>query len=262
MGVKAIVLAAGRGTRLEEITQDKPKCLVELGGKSLIERQLSCLRSAGIGDIILVTGYHADMLGLAGTKQVQNPKWDQTNMVESLFCAESEFSDDIIITYADIVFEPKVITALCESPHEISIAINMNWQSLWKTRFADPLEDAESLRMDSQDRITDIGNPVENIDDIQGQYMGLMRFKAKGVAALKETYAALGSIPRAWMDNRAVKNAYMTDLLMELILTGHNLHAIRIDGGWLEIDTVEDYRLMQEMFKDGSIEKFYRPQIS
>ncbi len=227
---------------------------------SLIERQIETLRAVKVDDIILVTGYRAEMLVLPGTTQIHNPQWADTNMVESLFCANAEFGDDFILTYSDIVYEPRLLETLIASPHEISILINRQWQSLWEMRFKDPLDDAESLRLDSNNRIIEIGNKVQNIRDIQGQYMGLMRFKNNGIDALRHAYAGLGQVPRPWQKTRPIQKAYMTDLLMELILTEHNVHAVPVDGGWLEIDTVEDFQLMKTMFSEGNISRFYDPQ--
>ena len=112
--MKAIILAAGRGSRLHPYTDSAPKCLTELAGRSLIDRQVATLRSAGVTDILIATGYLADQLAFPGTRQVHNPDWATTNMVESLFVAEADFGDDLIVTYSDIVYEPRIIEALLQ----------------------------------------------------------------------------------------------------------------------------------------------------
>lgn len=257
--MKALILAAGRGSRLHPYTSDCPKCLAELGGMTLLERQLATLRAAEVDDIIIVSGYRGEMLEVSGTRRIENTRWETTNMVESLFSAEAEFGDDLIVAYGDIGYEPRVLNALLQSPHEISVLVDRQWRAYWEARFDDPLSDAESLRMDLEDRITDIGNPVEDIEDVHAQYMGLMRFRHNGVKALKEARAGLGLIERPWMNARPVEKAFMTDMLMELILTGKDVHAIPVDGGWLEIDTVEDYEKTAAMFADGSITRFFDP---
>lgn len=255
--MKAIILAAGRGSRLHPYTENSPKCLTELGGMSLIDRQLATLRGAGIDDIVLATGYLDGMLRLPGTRQVNNPDWETTNMVESLFCAEAEFGDDLIVSYGDIVYQPHVLEALLSATDEISVVVDRGWRAYWEQRFADPLSDAESLIIDDDGAITDIGNPVTDIDTIQAQYIGLMRFRGGGVSDLRKTRKALGAIPRPWLDKRPVTKAYMTDLLMEMILLGIRIQGVPVDGGWLEIDTVEDYRMVTAMISDGRIGRFF-----
>ena len=119
--MKAIILAAGRGSRLNPMTEGCPKCLTVLGDMTLIERQLSVLRGAGIDDIVIATGYRGDMLALEGTRSVHNPDWPTTNMVETLFRAADQFGDDLVVAYADIVYEPRVLAALLASPHDVSV---------------------------------------------------------------------------------------------------------------------------------------------
>jgi choline kinase len=226
---------------------------------TLIGRQIATLRGAGVTDIVIATGYRAEMLRLPGTRRVHNPVWETTNMVETLFCAEAEFSNDMIVAYSDIVYEPRVLRALMRSPHEISVVIDRRWRSYWEHRFADPLADAESLRVDRDGRIIDIGGPVADIDEIEGQYIGLIRFRGTGVDTLRRARAALGAVRRSWMGTRPVPKAYLTDLLMEMILRGEPVHAVTVENGWLEIDTVEDYETASSMFEDGTIRRFFDP---
>lgn len=256
---RCIILAAGRGSRLHPYTADCPKCLTELGGVSLIERQLATLRACGVDDIVIATGYRSEMLQLGGTRQVRNTEWETTNMVETLFAAEAEFTDDVIVAYADIVYQPKVLKALLSSTADISVIVDTGWREYWSFRFEDPLSDAESLRMGATGDIIDIGNKVDCIDDIQAQYIGLMRFRRRGVDALRKAKRSMHENDRPWKKERPVEKAYMTDLLMELILTGEQVTAVPIRNGWLEIDTVEDYESAARGFSDGTISRFYAP---
>jgi choline kinase len=257
--MKAILLAAGRGSRLGKYTVEQPKCLTELGGRSLIGRQIATLRDAGIDDIVLATGYRADMLDFDGIATSHNPEWATTNMVETLFCTASHFDEDIIVSYADIVYEPRVLEALLDSPHDISVIVDRQWRAYWEHRFEDPLADAESMVLDGAGRILTLGDPVEDIDEIQAQYIGLMRFRGDAIASLRTAYDGLGSTHRPWMDRRSVRQAYMTDLLMELILSGVHVHAIPVDGGWLEIDTESDFESADAMWRNHSIKRFFDP---
>ena len=121
---RAIILAAGRGSRLHPLTENAPKCLTEIGGASLLQHQLATLRACGITDILIATGYLSDQLEFPGTRQVHNPDWASTNMVETLFAAEAEFGDDLLVCYADILYETKLIKALLAATHEITVCIN------------------------------------------------------------------------------------------------------------------------------------------
>ena len=164
-----------------------------------------------------------------------------------------------IVSYGDIAYEPRVLSALVESAHEVSVVVDRNWRAYWEHRFADPLEDAESLAMNGAGCITDIGSPVSDIGTIEAQYIGLMRFRGAGVEALKAARAHLATVSRPWMEKRTLANAYMTDVLMEMIQMGCAVRAVPVDGGWLEIDTVEDYETAAAMIADGTITRFFDP---
>jgi L-glutamine-phosphate cytidylyltransferase len=253
LALRAIILAAGRGTRLHPFTENCPKCLTELGGISLVQRQIETLRASNITDITIVTGYRDEMLAFPEIQTIKNEDWAATNMVESLFCAEQCFGDDLIISYGDIVYEQYILHTLLSSPHEISIIVDKAWKNYWSMRFDDPLDDAESLRTNNNGHITDIGNPVTNIADIQAQYIGLMRFKGNGVNLLRQAKKQLGETKRSWMNKRPLQQAYMTDLIMELILLGYDVNSVPIEGGWIEIDTVQDFDLATRMLADGHV---------
>ena len=259
--MKAIILAAGRGSRLHPYTANSPKCLTELGGQTLIARQIATLRACGVRDISIVTGYKAEQLVLPGTNQILNSNWADTNMVSSLFCAADQFGDDLIVSYGDIIYEQRVLNTLLEVDDDIVIAVNVNWLDLWLCRFDDPLSDAETLRMTEDGRILEIGQKASSIEEIEAQYMGLIRLKGSGIALFKAAWAAMrDGCERTWMVGRSPNQAYMTDLLMELIAAGHAVHGVAIRGGWLEVDTVEDYKIYQAMFADGSIAQFYKAE--
>jgi len=259
LALTVIILAAGRGSRLHPYTESCPKCLTELGGMTLLDRQLTTLRAGGIEDIVIATGYLAEMLERPDLRHTHNPRWAETNMVESLFCAADHFTDDIIIAYSDIIYEPRVLRALLDSQADISVVVDRQWRALWERRFDEPLDDAETLRLDERGDILEIGQPPASFDEIEAQYIGLMRFRGDGIAALRDGYASMCAADRPWKSKRAPEQAYMTDLLSELILMEHRVHAVPVDSGWLEVDTVRDFDLYAAMFEDSTIDAFFDP---
>lgn len=257
---KAIILAAGRGSRLYPYTENCPKCLTEIGGRTLLDYQITTLKKCGIKDVVIVSGYLGELLERPDATRLVNPAWAKTNMVESLFCAEEVFEDDFLVCYADIIFEPRVIEALLSAPGDIIVAVNTAWRALWKMRFEDPLADAESLKIDPKGLITAIGDKVESIDDIEGQFMGLMRFRSAGIDALRLARANWNKVARPWMDRRTPANAYMTDLLTEIILMGGALRPAKVAGGWLEIDTAGDFLLSTRLLQDRDATALINPE--
>ncbi len=258
--MKAIILAAGEGKRLQPLTNDKPKCMVDLFGKSLLEYQIDVFRTCNISDISIITGYKNEMIHFPDIQYYNNPNFETTNMVETLFCAENALHGDVIISYGDIIFEKKVLQKLIRSEHDNSVIVDLNWKKYWEERFENPLEDAESLVQDAEGFIHSIGQNVSDYADIQSQYIGLMKFQDNGLRSLKEVYknAKTNSISgrNILNPNLPFSKSYMTDLLQEMISSGHKIMGIPINGGWLELDSISDYDLYNKKHLDGTLSEF------
>jgi len=255
---KVLILAAGQGTRLRPLTNDKPKCLVPLVGRSLVERQIDCLKRHNLTNIHIATGYRADQIEKLGYPTSYNPLFDKTNMVTSLFSA-SEFingDEELIIAYGDIVYNDKNLEALLACDSDIALMIDKEWKSLWSLRLDNPLEDAETLVLDSSNNILELGKKPENYDNIHGQYTGLIKIKGSKIKAFMDFYNALDR--HALYDGQDFDNMYMTSFLQSLIDAGWQTKAAIVENGWLEIDSVDDLNHYEEMAKNGSLAKFYK----
>ena len=103
--MKAFILAAGKGTRLGHLTNDKPKGMLELNGDTILKHQINLFRSVGIDEIVVIRGYKKNKINYPNIRYIDNDKYDTTNMIESLMCAEKYLDDDCIVTYADLLFE-------------------------------------------------------------------------------------------------------------------------------------------------------------
>jgi L-glutamine-phosphate cytidylyltransferase len=235
---KVILLVAGEGKRLRPYTLDRPKCMVEIEGVSLIDRQLAVLKAEGLADIVMIGGYKADMLKREGIKLKINSRYYETNMVWTLFSAEEELEGDVIVSYGDIVYSSEILQALLESNADIAITIDKEWESYWRARNEDPLDDAETLKLREDGTISEIGQKPKSLDEIEGQYMGLMKFSTKGLKQIKEIFHT--AVEKGELLGKDVENSYMTDLLQAMINSGQPITAVTVNGGWVEVDTVDD----------------------
>ena len=235
---KVILLVAGEGKRLRPYTLDRPKCMVEVDGISLIDRQLAVLKAEGLEDIVMIGGYKADMLKRDGVKLKINPRYYETNMVWTLFCAEDELDGEVIVSYGDIIYSRDILQALLKSDTDIAVTIDKEWESYWRTRNEDPLDDAETLKLREDGTISEIGQKPKSICEIEGQYMGLMKFSTEGVKHIINVFYT--AVENGELLGKDVENSYMTDLLQAVINSGHPITAIPVYGGWVEVDTVDD----------------------
>ena len=237
--IKAIILAAGEGTRLRPYTLDRPKCLVEVNEVSLLDRQLAVLNSESIQSILLIGGYRSNMLKRAGIGLCLNKRFAETNMVWTLFCAEDELQGDVIISYGDIVYSREVLQELLKSDADIAVAIDLDWEQYWRARNENPLDDAETLKLTTDGQILEIGKKPESLAEIEGQYMGLIKLSGDGTKVLKKVFNDAKT--SGGLQGKSVESAYMTDLLQEVIDTGNRVDSVAVHGGWVEVDTVDDY---------------------
>jgi L-glutamine-phosphate cytidylyltransferase len=246
--MKAIILAAGQGTRLRPLTNDKPKCMVEFRGKPIIDYIVESLEEANITNIHIVNGYKKEVLesymATQDVKFLTNPNFDSTNMVSTLFCAETEMDDDIIVSYADIIYNPKVIKNLLDSDSDLSVVVDRNWKRLWEIRMDNPLDDVETMKVNDDGNIIELGKKPKNIDEIDGQYIGLIKFSKKIIPKIRAYYHSLDK--NITYDAKNFDNMYMTTFLQLLINNVVPAKAIHINGGWLEIDSIEDLNNYQK----------------
>ncbi len=244
MNTRGIILAAGRGSRLQRLTDARPKCLVELAGRPLLHWQVAALRGAGIREILVVRGYRAELIA-GDFATCENPRWEQTHMVASLLCARDWLrAGPCVVSYSDIVYPAAALEALVSATAPLAILYDVNWRRLWERRFADPLSDAESFRIDAHGLVTEIGRKPRTIDDVQGQYMGLLRF----------TPAVL-----AWIDELAVRDGLdldrtdMTTLLGRLLAAGRSVQGVPWTGAWCEVDNAADLAVASEIVAAGEL---------
>ncbi len=236
--MRAVILAAGRGSRMKNLTEDRPKCLVEFRGRPLLEWQISSLQEAGIDEIAVVTGYKRELLAGRGLREFRNERWSDTNMVSSLECAREWLNEaPCIVSYSDIFYGPEAPRTLNGSDADLSVLYDVNWLAQWTKRFGDPLLDAETFRMDDGGNIVEIGNKPKSVEEIQGQYMGLLKFSPAGWAEVERLRSTLSAAERDSM--------HMTGTLQRIIEAGRiHVRGVPFGGEWAEMDSQEDLEAM------------------
>jgi len=238
--MKVIILAAGQGTRLKPLTNNRPKCMVELLGKPILEHQLDVLTENNIKDIYVVTGYLKEKIKYHQiTKKFFNENFKTTNMVESLFIAESIMcGDDLLITYGDIVFNKSVLQKVLNDKSDIGVVIDVKWRKYWEARMNNPLLDAETLKFNDKGEIKEIGKKASSYNEIEGQYIGMIKIKKEFINSFILFYKSLNQ--KILYDGKDFKNMYMTSFLQKITKELIPLKPIFIDNGWMEIDEPSD----------------------
>lgn len=239
--MKVIILAAGRGSRLGERTKDRPKCMCMLKGRTLLDRCLETLGQAGIPreEIGIVTGYRREMFTVPDVTYFHNEIWEQTNMFYSLtMAAEWLEREPCIVCYSDIVFSPQAIRALADCAAPLAVTSYTGYWELWEKRMDDPLEDLETFKTDDEGRLLEIGKKPGARSDIQGQFMGLLRFTPESWGWVEKAVQEPMAKPVGKLD--------MTTLLQELVGRGYPVQAIPTSWLWLECDSGHDIEVYEQ----------------
>jgi L-glutamine-phosphate cytidylyltransferase len=252
--MKMIIVAAGQGTRLRPLTNEVPKCMVPYKQKPIIDYILETANSCGINEIGIINGYKnkvlEDYLKDKKIKFFTNKSFDKTNMVSSLFCARDYMDDDLIISYADIIYKHDVLKKLLNSQDDFSVVIDKDWKKLWSLRMENPLDDAETLKIENGN-IIEIGKKAHTYNDIEGQYIGLIKISKKILNQIIKFYDMLDR--GASYDGKDFDNMYMTSFIQMIIDNLLNVKPTFINGGWIEIDSLDDLKNLEKIDENFNI---------
>ena len=185
-----------------------------------------------------------------------NEDYANTNMVESLMAAKDEFDDDMIVSYSDILFEEKMLKTMMESLADFAVAVDDDWKKYWQKRYGKIDFDTESLSIDADENIVELGLENPKLEDIDARYVGLLKFSKKGLEYIERIVenAYLNFEDKPWQQSgKTVRKAYMTDLLNAVIESGEKVKAVHFCNGWIEFDTNEDYENACKWVEDGYI---------
>lgn len=249
--MKAIIIAAGLGSRMQHLTEDLPKCMLKFRDKTLLERQIETLTSCGVTDISVIKGYKQEKINYPGLKYYINDNYENNNILNSLFYAEEEMDDEVIISYSDILYEQQVVERLLESRKDISIVVDIEWREYYENREDHPIEEAENVIFGAENKVVEIGKILTAKHDVHGEFIGMIKLTKRGTDIFKRNFHRSKELfwGKPFVRAATFEKAYLTDMLQDLILLGVDIHCVIIKRGWKEIDTVEDYEKAMKTFE-------------
>ena len=218
------------------------KCMIKLFNETLIERQIKIFHSHNINDITIVTGYRSEIIDISDVNYVKNENYETTGMNESLFCALKPSNSPVLVTYSDIVFEQKIIQQMLEITDGIRLAVNLNWKKFYQNRSMHSLSEAENVLVENERILQIRKNISKSLQNKQiGEFLGIMMLSSDHVKILLERYSYLKkNHVGVFHSSSSLSNAYLTDMLQEMINCGATVKPVFTEGKWCEIDTPED----------------------
>jgi phosphoenolpyruvate phosphomutase len=228
----AVLLAATQGVALAHLTKDRPKCMLDVRGTSILQRQIDTFRTHGIREIIVVTGYKDESVVVADAAKVQNANYAESGEAASLALARDSLASDCIVAYGDIVFRPFILSLLLEKEADITVIVDaarsargggVDLAACDVPFTPDFLDDTPVI-------LTAVGREVIKAD---GRWVGLLKFSAAGAARLAAVLDGMA------LDG-TLTNASIPDILNRLIAAGEKPAVVYITGNWLDVNDAFD----------------------
>ena len=250
--MRAVILAAGYGLRLNQHTKDIPKALLDLNGKSILERQISLLREHGVNEIFVVTGYKRKKYVLKNVEYIFNPRYSETEQLASMMVARTKIFDDVLVIFGDIFFDHKTLQQILDSKDDIAIAIDLDWEKSYNERTDNPksladkvlINQTKILRISAKEVLLDIKNQTV------GEFLGIIKLSTNGSKIIIKKYEELEkSHVGKFHDADSLEKAKLVDILQELIDFKIEISPITITGKWCEIDTPKDLERARKIFQ-------------
>ncbi len=251
--MKAIIVAAGVGSRLGELTKELPKPLIDINGKSIIERQILLFKKFGITKIVIIRGPHREKFSFNNVEYVDDDDYENHDLLGSLMVAGNELNEDVIISYGDVIFDEKILEQILSFSGNAGLAIDYNWEKNYSERSKEFLGKVSVVTIEN-DSISNIGyyeNIVKNPDSILGEFIGIMKLSAQSANQFMAKYNELKrNHDGKFHDSPSINFGIITDMINELIHNKIQFLPIKISGVWCEIDTHQDLENAKKLFLD------------
>ncbi|MHA7733153.1 phosphocholine cytidylyltransferase family protein [Nitrosopumilus sp. S6] len=240
--MKAIIIAAGSSKRLGTQTKKLPKGLLDINGKSILERQIDLLRRKNIEEIVIIVGPHKEKFDFNNVKYVEDKEFEKHDVLLSLMAARHEIKDEVITTYSDILYDEKILEEIIDSKVDIGVGTDLNWEEKYENRTEHPKSEADNVIIENE-KIVRIKKNISKILKQQqnGEFIGIMKFSKKGSKIFVKEFNRIEKVnPNPFHDAKFFQKAYLTDMIQELIDHNITVNPIVVNGKWCEIDTPQD----------------------
>jgi phosphoenolpyruvate phosphomutase len=245
---RAVILAAGFEPQLMPLIQDRPKAMLDVKGRSILERQVAALGAFGVRDVTVVRGYKKEQVVVPGVRYVDNDRYRETGELHSLFSASQAIEGPFVVLYGDILFEPTILERLLRTRADVAVVVDRAFHDAQQAGIVPaggpfdlvvtetPSNGRRFVAPEGGSRVLRIGPDVPAAE-AHGEFIGMALFSARGAESLRAVHAELQT-ERA----EGLERASITQILQALVDRGETVTAVDVHKGWMEVDSFEDYR--------------------
>jgi phosphoenolpyruvate phosphomutase len=245
--MKAIILAAGSGTRLGHYTKEIPKALVDINGKSIIERQIELFKKNGITEIFVVRGYKKEKFCLEGITFIDNEDFANTNQLASLVLAQNRISGNALILYGDLLFEQSILDQILMSNSDISVTIDLKWKEHCYENRNNQFPAMAEIENDKVVHISENKSLIRK--KLCGEFFGIIKLSSEGSKILTDIIEKAKHNKGKFHDSDSFVMGKIPDIIEEIIELGFVVKPIFVNGKWFEVDTILDLEKAKTMFQ-------------
>lgn len=252
--IRAIVPAAGaphnQGS-LEPFLQERPVCMLDINGKSVLQRNIETLNRVGIGDITVITGYRSEKVNIERIGSIYNKNYRDKHILHSIMLAEDKFDGKTLLVYSDILFEKHLVTRLLESESDITLIVDASYKRTHlRNKKLDlvitegkPILGKRAITYDKLNPVLKIGATISE-EKSDYEFIGMTLFSAKGAELLRNEYRKAKEKYKSGRFHEASSfpQASFEDMIQEMINQGHPVSALEVNSGWMEIHTFDNYK--------------------
>ena len=246
-GHRAILLAASRGAKLGPLTEQRPKCMIDVRGEPLLQRLVRTINESGLRDVTVVRGYRKEAIALAGIETVDNDRYAETGEAASLACAHDRLDGPCLISYGDILFRRHVLDGLLAAAGDIVTVVDARRRAD-SSRAPDRAVDwvrcsrpfTGSYLDDDRVILEAIRSDAAGADDAHGEFIGLTKLSEDGAALVRSALDAMS-------EDGSLDGADLPALLARLIAQGAVIDALYITGHWLDVDDAFDLASLRNL---------------
>ena len=236
---RAILLAASRGAALGRLTEDRPKCMIEVRGQPLLSRLIGTVREAGVREITVVRGYKKDTINFPSIATADNDLYMTTGEAASLACAIERLEGECLVAYGDILFRHHILDQLLAHPGDIVVTVDALWRARvsqaknWVRDFAACTRAFSPTFLDDEPvHLRRIASDMP-AEEISGEWMGLAKLSARGAERVREAIHAMRR-------DGTLAKAGLPELFTRMAGEGAPIHVLYIAGQWLDVDDAAD----------------------
>jgi len=239
--MRAIIIAAGRGSRLGEITENVPKPLVEVNGESILGRQIFLFKQLGIDDIVVITGYKREKIIFKDVNYVVNHLYSSTEQLFSLMRARNFFSGELIVTFGDIIYDQEILNQMISEKGDLVLAFEKNWKESYANRSDNPAiySDFAHIKNKKVNKFfTNLDDESFDTDDVV-EFIGMMKLSSNITEVFLTQYLEI---------EKEAEKLKIISFLEMLRSSGVDMSTYFVKNKWCEIDTPQDLEIERSVF--------------